>query len=197
MTPESGRHTITRRLQAGRDGDPRALEDVVSLLYEDLRRIARRQLHRGRPGDTLDTTSVVHECYLKLAERDHLQFANRSHFLATVALAMRQLIVDHARRRLAEKRGGGMARVTLDDHQATAQDDSETLVAIDEALDRLADYDERLSRLVECRFFAGLTEDETAVALDVSRSTVQRDWVRARAWLREELGPPKRKRGDG
>ncbi len=161
----------------------------MSLLYDDLRRIARRQLLRGRPGATLNTTALVHETYLKLVNQAKVECESRGHFFNIVARAMRQIIVDHARRRQAEKRGGDQARVPLNEADAATGEEAAMLLELDQALTRLAAFDERLSRLVECRFFAGFTEEETAEALGTSRSTVQRDWIRAKAWLRDEVGP--------
>jgi RNA polymerase sigma factor (TIGR02999 family) len=179
---------MTEQLLAWKDGNREAFEKVVSLLYEDLRRVARSQLYRGRPGSTLNTTALVHETYLKLVGQAEVECESRGHFFALVARAMRQIIVDHARRRQAEKRGGAQACLPLDEADAAVWEEAEGLIALDQALTRLATTDERLSRLVECRFFAGLTEEETATALGISRRTVQRDWIRARALLRNEVG---------
>jgi RNA polymerase sigma factor (TIGR02999 family) len=189
MNDKRDTHDVTRALAACYQGDRQALEQVVSRLYDDLRLIARRQLRRSRPGETLDTTGLVHEAYLKLAGHERLDCHDREHFLAVVARAMRQIVVDYARKRQRDKRGGDLARVPLDDDlAATVQQSTEALLTLDAALARLAAIDDRLIRLVECRFFAGLTEEETAAALGISRRTVQRDWVRARAWLRVEIG---------
>ena len=175
-------------LIACRDGDRRAFEELVAHLYDDLRRVARRQLYRARPGETLDTTGLVHETYLKLVGRSPVDCDDRAHFLGLMARAMRQVIIDYSRRRRTEKRGGDRNRVPLEEADPELRHDSEMLIALDEALDRLGSHDPRLVRLVECRFFAGFTEEETAEVLGVSRSTVQRDWIRARAWLRYEIG---------
>jgi RNA polymerase sigma factor (TIGR02999 family) len=185
-SPET--HSITRHLASCRDGDRQALEQVVSHLYDDLRRIARRQLRRGRPGETLNTTGLVHETYLKLVGSSRIDCQSRGQFLALVARAMRNIIIDYARQQQTRKRGGDRARVQLDEAELVADESSEALLVLDQALDRLASYDQSLALLVECRFFAGMTEEETATALGVSRSKVQRDWVRARAWLRDEVG---------
>ena len=185
---ESGE--ITRLLHRARTGDDAAVDQLVEHVYPELRRLARGQL-RGRGGATLDTTALVHEAFLKVAPLDHA-YADREHFFATLARAMRQVVVDHARARAALKRGGGANRVDLEPSQAAVSSQAELVLDIDCVLEELAGIDERLVRVVECRFFAGLTEEETASVLGLSRATVQRDWAKARAWLRRRLeeGPP-------
>lgn len=177
---------ITDLLDRHRRGEDGALERVVPMLYEDLRRLARRQLRRGRPGDTLNTTALVHEAYLKVVGNTD-GWENRGHFLAVASMAMRQVMVNLARDRAAQKRGGGEYPETFDEATSAAHEQAAEVLAVDAALVRLKEIDERLCRTVECRFFAGLTEEETADALEVSLRTVQRDWVRARGWLRREL----------
>lgn len=179
---------VTQLLFAFRDGDPAAFDRLVPLVYEDLRRIARRQLSRHEADGVLDTTGLVHESYLKMVHQRRADFEGRAHFLNVAARAMRQVIIDHARRRLAEKRGGGLIRTDLRTGLiATEETRAEWLLALDAALDRLAGNSPRLARVVECRFFANLSEEETAEALEISLRTAQRDWMKARAWLREEL----------
>ncbi len=178
---------VTQLLVAYGQGDRGAFDRLLPMVYEDLRRIARRQL-RSRPGQTLDTTSLVHESYLKMVDQKKDDWQGRGHFLAVAARAMRQVIISYARRRGAAKRGAGSIQQTLDEGRIAVADQAEQLLALDQALDRLGARDQRLVRVVECRFFAGLGEQETAAALEVSLRTVQRDWMRARAWLREELG---------
>lgn len=178
---------VTQLLIAYRDGDREAFDRLVPMIYDDLRRIARRQLRRGSPGQTLDTTGLVHEAYLKLVDPAKVDWQDRGHFLAVSARAMRQVVIGYARKRSAGKRGGGERPVTLDEAQIGIDDQAERLLALDRALERLGAHDERLARVVECRFFAGLSEEETAQALGVSLRTAQRDWMRARAWLKEEL----------
>lgn len=157
-------------------------------VYAELRRIARRQLRRLRPGETLGTTVLVHEAYLKLAGRNGAAWLDRSHFFAIAARAMRQVLVNYALRQQAIKRGGRDRIVALDaSAELPAPEPEARLLALDGALDRLEALDERLARIVECRFFAGLTEEETAASLGVSLRTVQRDWKLARGWLHEEL----------
>jgi len=179
---------VTELLLAFRDGDRAAFDQLVPMLYDDLRKVARAQLRRGRPGATLDTTVLVHELYLKMADQQRLDARDRGHFLAISAHAMRQVIADYARRRTAAKRGGDSDPVPLDEAPEIADREARWLLDVDQALERLAGRDERMAKVVECRFFAGFSEEETAAALDTSVRTVQRDWMRARAWLKEELG---------
>lgn len=181
---------ITRLLRAHAAGDGRALEEAVQIIYDDLKRLARRQLRGEGPVRPLDTTALVHESYLRLLGREGVSWNDRRHFLAATATAMRHIIVDRVRERRAAKRGGGRPEVTLDDEaQVAASRESPLTLEVNEALERLRAIDPRLVRVVECRFFAGFTAEETAEALDVSARTVERDWKRARAWLRAELEP--------
>lgn len=176
-------------LDAYRAGEPGAFDRLLPLVYDDLRRIARRQLRADR-GNTLDTTVLVHEAYLKFAEQTRMSANDRGHFLAICARAMRQFLVSHARNRQAEKRGGPRAiALDLDSTQISIDAQADQLVLIDQALDRLGAISDRLVRIFECRYFGGLSESETAEALSVPLRTVQRDWMRARAWLREWLEP--------
>jgi RNA polymerase sigma factor (TIGR02999 family) len=180
---------ITLLLQSHADGDPGAAERLFPLIYRELQRLARRQLgSAGRPGATLGTTALVHEAYLKLLDPAPVTPRERAHFFALVARAMRQIIIDHARRNLADKRGGGAQHVQLDESRIAIEDNAESLFALDQSLQRLAVLEPRLVQVVECRFFAGLSEEETAEALDVGLRTVQRDWLRARDWLKADLG---------
>lgn len=178
---------ITQLLSAYRDGDRGAWDRLVPLVYDDLRRIARRQLSRHVRALTLDTTALVHEVYLKMARQEGLQVQDRAHLLAVTACAMRQVIVSFARARTAEKRGGGEAPVSLDERLLSIEDQAEQLLDIDRALQQLRRHSERMAQVVECRFFGGLSDDETASALDISRRTVQREWMRARAWILEHM----------
>ncbi len=184
---------ITRLLVAAREGDGSAMERLVALVYDELRAMARRQLRRRRPGQTISTTALVHEAYLRLVDQDDARFQNRSHFLAVAALAMRHVLVDAARRHAAKKRGGEQARITFDELRSggmasSVEERAVEILAIDRALASLETVDERLSRLVELRFFGGLTEEETAEALGTSERTVRRDWRKARAFLFQALG---------
>lgn len=178
---------ITALLADWQGGDAGAVDQLLPIVYDELRRIAHRQLRQERSDHTLSTTALVHEAYVKLVDQTRAQFADRAHFFAIAARAMRRILVDYARKRQAAKRGGGQHPVTLDDAVSMTGDREDTLVAVDEALTRLALLDERLSRVVECRFFGGLTEEETATALRVTARTVRRDWVKAKGWLYQEL----------
>lgn len=177
---------VTRLLRAARAGDERALERVVPLVYDDLRALAERHVRRERAGHTLGATALVHESYMRLVGSAADSATDRSHFLAIASRSMRQVLVDHARRVSAGKRGGDRSRTTLSGVQGTVDVDPEELIALDEALDRL---EPRQRRVVECRYFGGMEETEIAEALGVSARTVRRDWVKARAWLYAILYP--------
>lgn len=169
------------------------MDRLFPLVYGELQRIAHRQLGMERPGHTLETSALVHEAYIKLVGLDRMEWRGRAHFFAAAAGAMRRILIDHAERRGARKRGGGRRRVPLEDvdiPSRTSLDDRslEELLALDRALNRLRIMDERQAKVVECRFFAGMTIEEVAEALDVSAMTVKRDWTAARAWLNRELG---------
>jgi len=168
------------------EGRNQELDQVLPAAYDELRRIARREL-RHRPNDTLRTTALVHEAYLKLAGADGLAWRDRPHFLAVASVAMRHILIDQARERCAAKRGGDRRAVTLDEEGIAVDAQAESLLALDEALTRLAELEPRLARVVECRFFGGLTEDETAESLGVTARTVRRDWVKARGLLHRAL----------
>ncbi len=155
----------------------------MPLVYEELRRIARRQLRHEGVGHTLNTTALVHEAYLRLAAPSHLDVSGRAEFLSIAAMAMRRVLIDYARQRTAQKRGGVQMRVELDDIEVAADDRAEQLVALDEALTALAASNPRLARVVDCRFFGGMSQEETAIALQLTPRTVRRDWTKARLWL--------------
>jgi RNA polymerase sigma factor (TIGR02999 family) len=181
---------VTALLQRASDGDAVAFEAVFPVVYEQLRGMAHRQLRRENVGHTLGTTALVHEAYLRLVDQRQSRFRDRAHFFAIAATAMRRILVDHARRHGALKRGAGARRVPLESVDLLAADDrADLLVALDAALVRLAGLDPRQAKVVECRFFGGLTEDETAEALGVSPRTVKRDWAKARSWLYADLYP--------
>jgi RNA polymerase sigma factor (TIGR02999 family) len=180
-------HDVTGLLLAWRAGDATALDRLFPLVYDELHRIAHRQLGREPAGHTLATTALVHEAYLKLVDQNRAQWNERSQFFAIAARAMRRILVDYARQHLAGKRGGGKERVDLDAEILSLDQRADVLVAVDEALDRLREVDERASRVVECRFFGGYTEEETAGTLGINERTVRRDWVRAKAWLYDAL----------
>jgi RNA polymerase sigma factor (TIGR02999 family) len=162
-------------------------ESLIQLLYADLRRVARSERRRASSPATLQTTALIHEAYLKL--RGGGSWSNRQHFMRAAAQAMRQVLVDAARARLRDKRGGGAETLSLDGIDVAADVPDELVLQINEALDKLGELDERLARVVECRFFAGYDEEETAQALEVTSRTVRRDWVKAKAWLYEKLNP--------
>jgi RNA polymerase sigma factor (TIGR02999 family) len=184
-TPAPG--AITQLIEQARGGDRQALEQVVPLVYAELRRIAARYLRRERAGHSLQATALVHDAYLRLLKDEDLSFQNRAHFLGIAARSMRQILVEHARARDAAKRGGERRRVTLDESVAAGEPRDIDLLALDAALERLAERDPQHARIVELRFFGGLTNEETAEALDVSPATVKRAWAVARAWLFREL----------
>lgn len=164
-----------------------AIAPLVPVVYDELRRIARRQLRNERTGHTLNTTALVHESYLKLAEQTRAVFQDRTHFLAVASQAMRRILIDYARGHRAARRGGDQERVDLDDATLAAVEQSESLIALHEALERLERLDPRQARVVECRFFGGMTERETAAALGVTERTVRRDWMKAKLWLYAEV----------
>jgi RNA polymerase sigma factor (TIGR02999 family) len=182
---------VTRLLQAWRDGDREALERLIPMVYSDLHRMARRHLGRERPGHTLQPTAIVNEVYLRLVGGKGGDWQNRAHFFAAAAQSMRRILVDHARARKAKKRGGNDA-VELLDTTVMVEPRSVDVIAVDDALEKLSELDPEQARVVELRFFAGLTEDETAVALGISPSTVHRKWLSAKAYLHRELdGSPR------
>lgn len=167
---------------------PVPMDDLLPLVYGELKRIAARQLRSERAGHTLCTTALVHEAWLELSNLDRIKWQNRNHYLAIAAQAMRRVLIDHAVARRAQKRGGGQHVESLEaDALAMVQERGGELLDLDQALERLAVLDERQARIVECRFFGGMSIEETAAALDVSPATVKRDWALARAWLNREL----------
>jgi RNA polymerase sigma factor (TIGR02999 family) len=178
--------TVTRVLAELGAGDPSALDRLLPLVYDELRVIAASQLRREASGHTLEPTALVHEAFLRLVDQRE-GFRNRGHFFGVAAQAMRRILVDYARRRRAQKRDGGV-RITLSESVGPDTGATEQVLAVDEALQRLEAMDPRLARVVELRFFAGLSVEETGDALDISPATVKRDWSAARAWLQRELG---------
>jgi RNA polymerase sigma factor (TIGR02999 family) len=178
---------ITGLLRAHHAGDREAFDRLVPLVYGRLRAIAGRQIARARPGQTLTTTAIVHEAYMQLVDETGVDWQDRSHFFAVCARAMRRILVDYARHRGAQKRGGGRANLTLEPGAVAVEQQADLVMAVDQAVDRLGEFNQRLARVVECRYFAGMTEEETAQALGISLRTVERDWLRARAWLHKEL----------
>jgi RNA polymerase sigma factor (TIGR02999 family) len=187
MSTDSGE--ITRLLRAHRDGDAVAFDELIPLVHDHLQRLARSQLRRLPPGGTLDTVALVNETYLRMVNEAGVDWQDRAHFFGITARAMRRVVVDHARAHFAQKRGGGQLQVTLDPElmgvsaEAEKTEQAAAVLAIQEALEKMATFDERLVRIVECRFFAGMSGQEIAAALGISERTVDRDWRRARAWL--------------
>lgn len=177
-------------LERARGGDERAFDEAYAVVYEEIRRVARWQRRQRYAGETLSTTALVHEAYVKLAGPVRLGLQNHHHLIALAARAMRQILVDAARARLRAKRGGGAPMVELDAAAAAAPALAEELVALDRALERLAVHDDRLARLVEWRYFGGMTDGELASALGRDERTIRRDWEKARAFLVRELGGP-------
>lgn len=183
---------VTGLLLAWNGGDREALEKLVPLVYEELRKRAQRALAKERRGHTLQPTALVHEAYMRLVDQSRVPWQDRFHFYAVSARAMRQVLVDHARRRLADKRDGGRTFVPLSraGHEAATPPRSLDVLALDQALERLASLDPRQAKLVELRVYGGLTIDEAAEALEVSAATVSRDWRHAEAWLHREMAGP-------
>ena len=174
---------VTRLLLAWRDGDTAALDRLIPLVHAELRRIARSFMRKERAGHTLQTSALVNEAYLRLIDAQNVSWQNRTHFFSLAASLMRRILVEFAREHQARKRGGSLEQVSLDEAMAMELGSREDIVAVDEALTALADVDERKSKVVELRFFGGLTEAEIAEALQVSPETVRRDWRLAKAWL--------------
>src|SRR6266540_6662010 len=185
--PPSPPGEVTRLLVAWSRGDAKALEDLIPLVYDELRRLAERHLSREAPGHTLQPTAVVHEAYLRLVDQKRVTWKNRGHFFAVAAQTMRRLLVDHARQRDAEKRGGAATRVPLEEGAASTLPREADVIALDRALERLATLDATQAKVVELRYFGGLTLDETADVLGTSPSTVGRAFRLAKAWLYREL----------
>ena len=179
----SPQQQVTQLLCDWRSGDRAALEKLIPLVQPELQRLAHHYMSRERPGHTLQTTALLDDAYLQLADKTHPQWQNRAHFFAVAAQLMRRIMVDHARQRQALKRGGGAIRVTLDEAAAVTQTRADELLALDEALEKLATFDRRKAEVVEMRYFGGLTMEEIAEVLKVHVNTVARDWTAARAWL--------------
>jgi RNA polymerase sigma factor (TIGR02999 family) len=174
---------VTQLLVAWGNGNQAALEKLMPLVYEELRRLAHHYMRREHPGHTLQTTALVNEAYFRLVDQKHVHWQNRAHFFAISAQLMRRILVDHARGHQYAKRGGGAHKVSLDEGAVVAQEQAADLIALDDALRSLAAIDERKSRIVELRFFGGLSVEETAEALKLSPRTVMREWSMAKAWL--------------
>jgi RNA polymerase sigma factor (TIGR02999 family) len=180
---------VTELLAAWSEGSREALDRLMPLVYEQLRRLAHGELRRERPDGTIGTTALVHEAYLRLVDQSRARMESRSHFFSLAARVMRRVLVDEARRRQAVKRGAGSVPLPIDEMSGASLADAEGLLAIDEVLTRLEEFDKRLSRVVELRYFGGLTFDEMAETLGISTATAWRDWQVARAWLHDMLSP--------
>jgi len=178
---------VSQLLRAWSDGDQTALDKLMPLVYEELRRMAKRHMDRQNPGHTLQTTALIHEAYLRLIDQKETRWQNRAHFFAVAARAMRSILVDYARARQAAKRGGEAVVVSLDEAAVASDERAAEMVALDDALEGLAAFDRRKCRVVELRYFGGLSVEETAEVLKVSPETVARDWRLARTWLLREL----------
>ena len=178
---------VTELLVRWRGGDREALDSLLPLVYDELRRIARHYLQGERPGHTLQSTALVNEAYVRMVAQDFPRWQNRAHFFAVAAQLMRQILVDHARSHRASKRGGNVYKVALDEAAEQALTADLDIVALDDALKNLAEMDAQQSKVVELKFFAGLSIEDTAEVLGISPSTVKRDWITARAWLYREL----------
>jgi RNA polymerase sigma factor (TIGR02999 family) len=179
----SSSETITDLLIKWREGDKAALDNLIPLVYTELRRMASYYMRRRRPGDTLQTSALINEAYLRLVDHKNMRWQNRAHFFAVAAQAMRRILVDHARARNAAKREGGGLKVSLDEAADVAKQRAEELIALDDALKELALFDGRKNRIVELRYFGGLSVEETAEVLEVSAVTVKREWRAAKLWL--------------
>ncbi len=177
---------VTRLLVQWTDGDPKALEELLPLVYDELRRLARSYLHRERSDHTLQSTALVHEAYIRLIDQN-VSWQSRAHFFGIAAQMMRRILVDHARAKNASKRGDGICRVTLDEEIIGAGQRDVDVLALDEALDKLAKLDPQQSRIVELKFFGGLSIEDTSAILKISPATVKRDWAMAKAWLFREM----------
>jgi RNA polymerase sigma factor (TIGR02999 family) len=185
--PASNPQDVTQLLLAWNDGDQAALDQLMPIVYDELHRVARRHLRRERAAASVQTTALVHEVYLRLVDVRRVEWQGRAHFFAIAARVIRQILVDLARQRGYKKRGGGVRHVELDESRVGGEQPDEDLAALDEALQALAELDQRKSQVVELRFFGGLTEKEIAEVLDVSPETVKRDWRFSRAWLKAYL----------
>jgi len=184
-TPDT--QPVTRLLLELRDGRPGVMDRLFPLVYDELRRVAHRALRGERTGHTLGTTGLVHEAYLRVTDQTRLEYRDRAHFYGIAARAMRRILVDYARRHRAAKRGGAKPVIVLDESLLAVEDRAEALLALDEALKDLETLEPRLAEVVQCRFFGGLTEDETGEVLGVTARTVRRDWLKAKGWLYHQL----------
>ena len=186
MSPD---HSVTQLLEEWNSGNREALDKLMPLIYEELRKMARRYMGQQNPGHTLQTTALIHEAYLRMVKQEDKHFENRAHFFGVAAQAMRHILVDYARARSTAKRGGGVRPISLEEAALVTEERAAELIAFDEALKELEILSKRQSRVVELRYFGGLSVDETATVLEVSPDTVMRDWSMAKTWLHRALRP--------
>ena len=179
--------SVTELLAKAGSGDASALANVFPLIYEELHRLAQQQLRREPDGHTLSPTALVHEAYMRLIDYSRMEWTGRAHFMAVASTAMRRILVDHARSHRSIKRGGALRRVPIESVDLATEDRAELLIAVDDALSKLKEIDPRQARVVECRFFGGMTEEETAEALGIGLRTAKRDWAKAKMWLHREI----------
>jgi len=185
----SDTQNVTRLLERWQAGDAHAVDELFPLVYDELREIAHYRLKRARRGHTLNTTALVHEVYMRLVDYTEIDWQGRTHFFSLAAQVMRNVLVDYARKRNAQKRGGSQPPLSLDENRIAIDEQAELVLSLDQALTQLGALNARLCQVVEYRFFGGMTNEEIAAVLDVSTRTVRRDWVKARAWLYNELHP--------
>jgi RNA polymerase sigma-70 factor, ECF subfamily len=183
----SSTHSVSYLLEQWNSGDPKALDELMPLIYEELRKMAKRYMSQQNPGHTLQTTALIHEAYLRMVKLKEKHFQNRAHFFGVAAQAMRHILVDYARARHTDKRGGGARPISLEEAALVTQERAAELVAFDDALKDLEKLSKRQSRVVELRYYGGLTVEETATVLEVSSDTVMRDWSMAKTWLHRAL----------
>ena len=188
-TGMSSAHSVTQLLEQWNSGDREALDQLMPLIYGELRKMAKRYMNQQNPGHTLQTTALIHEAYLRMVKQKEKHFENRAHFFGVAAQAMRHILVDYARARGTGKRGGGVRPISLEEAALVTQERAAELVAFDDALKELEKLSTRQSRVVELRYFGGLTVEETAMVLEVSSDTVMRDWSMAKTWLHRALSP--------
>jgi RNA polymerase sigma factor (TIGR02999 family) len=187
LAEETPASSVTELLAKAGSGDTSALANVFPLIYEELHRLAQQQLRREPDGHTLSPTALVHEAYMRLIDYSRMEWTGRAHFMAVASTAMRRILVDHARSHRSIKRGGALKRVPIESVDLATEDRAELLIAVDDALSKLKEIDERQARVVECRFFGGMTEEETAEALGIGLRTAKRDWAKAKMWLHREI----------
>ena len=187
MSAEDVPPSVTQLLVKAGSGDAAALANVFPLIDEELHRLAQQQLRREPDGHTLSPTALVHEAYMRLIDYSRMEWTGRAHFMAVASTAMRRILVDHARSHRSIKRGGSLRRVPIESVDLATEDRAELLIAVDDALSKLKEIDPRQARVVECRFFGGMTEEETAEALGIGLRTAKRDWAKAKMWLHREI----------